>query len=314
MNRRAWMVRGGALATSVAAASTKSPAFAQISSNDKTKAKNVSRQPSLGNYITTRDGTQLFVRDWGRGEPIVFLAGWCLISDSWGYQMPALIDKGFRCIAYDRRGHGKSADPGSGYDYDTLADDLADLLEQRNLERVTLVAHSMASGEVIRYMARHGGKRVAKIAMLGPTAPAILKTTDNPIGIPREAFDKLRQELREDFPDWLQRNSAPFVVHATSQSMRNWLMNHMNQTSMQAVLDCNRIMIETDFRAELKAVRTPILVIHGDLDASAPLPLTGKRVAEIAPNARLKIYEKAPHGLFVTHARELNADLIAFAS
>jgi non-heme chloroperoxidase len=306
MDRRTWMRRCGALTVAATAAT-------QISAATKFTKNAVTLQPR-GNYVTTRDGTQLFVRDWGQGEPIVFLAGWCLNSDSWGYQMPTLVDQGFRCVAYDRRGHGKSADPGRGYNYDTLADDLADVLEQRNLKQVTLVAHSMAGGEAIGYLARHKDKRVARVVLLGPTAPCILQKPDNPYGVPRDVFDKMRQELRYDFQEWMVRNAAPFIAPSTSQATVAWFMNQMNQTSMQAMLDCNRIMIEGDFRAELKSLRTPMLVIHGDADASAPLPLTAKRIVEIAPDGKLKVYEKAPHALFVTHARELNADLLAFAS
>ena len=268
---------------------------------------------AAGNFVPMQDGTQLFVRDWGQGETIVFLAGWCLTSDSWGYQMPHFVEQGFRCIAYDRRGHGRSADPGGGYDYDTLADDLAELLKQRNLDRVTLVAHSMASGEVIRYMTRYKGERVTKIAMLAPTAPCLIYTSNNPSGIPREVFDQVREELRYDFQGWIARNSAPFIAPSTSQATVAWFANQMNQTSMQAMLGCNRSMIESDFREELKSINIPILVIHGDTDASAPLEITGKQVAVIAPNAKLKVYANAPHALFATHARKVNADLLTFA-
>jgi non-heme chloroperoxidase len=308
MNRRSLIARGSALATGTAAMTMlpQAPAATQLASALTDKVRS--------NLISANDGTQLFVRDWGSGEPIVFLAGWCLTSDLWAYQMSAMVEKGFRCIAYDRRGHGKSADPGRGYEYDTLADDLATVLEQRNLQQVTLVTHSMASGEAIRYMTRHNGKRVARICMIAPTAPAILQTINNPTGVPREFFEKLREELRDDFHGWIARNTEPFVVPSTSQAMRNWLTGQMTQVSMQAMLECNRIMIEADFRAELKTIKAPILVIHGDADASAPLLLTGKRVAEIAPNTKLKTYEKAPHGLFVTHVRELNADILKFAA
>ena len=281
---------------------------------DTVAANTLTLQNFPKNRLTLQDGTHLFVRDWGAGAPIVFLAGWCLTTDSWGYQMPDMVENGFRCIAYDRRGHGKSDDPGGGYDYDTLADDLAELLEQRNLDGVTLVAHSMASGEVIRYMTRHRGKRVAKIAMLGPTAPCLMQTANNPSGISREVFDQVRQELRYDFQGWIARNAAPFIAPSTCQTTIAWFTNQMGQTSMQAVLDCNRTIIESDFREELKLIDVPILVIHGSADASAPLELTGKCVVEIARNAKLKVYANAPHSLFATHARQVNADLLAFAS
>lgn len=263
--------------------------------------------------VIARDGTGLFVRDWGEGRPIVFLAGWTLTSEVWAYQAADLSDRGFRCVAYDRRGHGRSDDPGRGYDYDTLADDLESVLRARGLTDVTVVAHSMAGGEIARYMTRHKSARVRNIVFLAPTTPFLTQTPDNPTGVPASAFEQGRKAWLRDFPQWLDDNAVPFVTPETSPAMIAWIKGIMKTCSMKAIIECNKAMVSTDFRRDLKAMKVPALVIHGDRDASAPLALTGKRTAELVPGATLKIYEGAPHGLFVTHIDRLNADLLAFA-
>lgn len=264
--------------------------------------------------VVAKDGTELFVRDWGEGRPLVFMAGWTLTSEAWAYQAAELSDQGFRCVSYDRRGHGKSDDPGRGYDFDTLADDLASLLEARDLTEVTLVAHSMASGEVVRYMARHNGARVRSIVFLAPTTPFLTQTPDNPIGVPAAVFEQVRQSWMHDFPKWIDENAAPFVTPQTSPGMIAWIKAQMTSCSMKAVIECNRAMVATDFRKDLAGIKVPALVIHGTMDASAPLQLTGKRTAEIVPGAKLKVIEGAPHGLFVTHIEQVNTEIRAFAS
>ncbi len=266
------------------------------------------RQP-----VVTRDGVELFVRDWGEGRPMVFLAGWTLTSEAWAYQAADLSDQGFRCVAYDRRGHGRSDDPGRGYDYDTLADDLETVLRARNLTDVTLVAHSMAGGEVARYLTRHGSHRVRSVVLLAPTTPFLLQTSDNPLGVPAAFFEQARNGWLHDFPKWVDDNAAPFVTPETSPGMIAWIKGLMTSCSMRAAIDCNKAMVATDFRPDLKAIKIPVLVIHGDRDVSARLALTGKRTADLIPGAALKVYEGAPHGLFVTHIARLNADLLAFA-
>lgn len=277
------------------------------------EAQGAPRPATPGRPVATRDGARLFIRDWGAGEPLVFLAGWSLPSDMWGYQMAPLCDAGFRCIAYDRRGHGRSDDPGRGYDYDTLADDLAEVLDSLDLRGVTLVAHSMSGGEAVRYLSRHGkAGRVKKVLFLAPTLPFLTQTPDNPMGVPAAALDQVRNTFMADFPKWIEDNSAPFVLPQTSEPMRTWIKTMMLRTSMKAVLDCNRAMVAADFRPELAKLAVPSLVIHGDKDASAPLEITGKRAAALIPGGQLKIYEGAPHGLFVTHASQLNADIAAF--
>lgn len=262
--------------------------------------------------IETRDGVRLFVRDWGSGPPVLFLAGWTLGSDFWCYQMAALQARGLRCIAFDRRGHGRSADPGGGYDFDTLADDVAAVIERLGLRGVTLVGHSMASGEIARYVARHGTRRLARITFVSPTTPFIMRAPDNPEGVPREALVAGRAPLAIDFPNRIGATIRPIFAENGSAEMLDWVKGMMVRTSLQAALDCARAMQETDFRADLPRIDVPTLVIHGDSDRSAPLALTARRTAALIPSARLTLYEGAPHGLPLTHVERLNADLLGF--
>jgi pimeloyl-ACP methyl ester carboxylesterase len=265
------------------------------------------------NIIRTADGAELFYRDWGNGTPVVFLAGWALPSDFWCYQMTPLSEAGFRCIAYDRRGHGRSSDPGRGFDYDTLADDLAAVLDALHLSSVQVVAHSMSAGEVIRYCRKRRGLGIQRIALIGPTLPCLVKTDDNPEGVDRCLLDATRRQiLAEGFPSWLEANARPFVTPDTKAETITWLKNMMLSCSMKAVIECNRAMIEADFRTELKEIRIPTLIIHGDRDASAPIELTSRRIVPLMPEARLSVYEGAPHGLPATHATRLTEDLQTF--
>jgi pimeloyl-ACP methyl ester carboxylesterase len=265
------------------------------------------------NFVRTADGVDLFFRDWGSGEPVLFVGGWSLPSDSWQYQMLALLDQGYRVIAFDRRGHGRSADPGCGYDFDTLADDLAAVIEALDLRAVTLVGHSMGCNEIVRYLALHGSERVKRVALLGPMTPFLLKTKDNPDGIDGSAFEVFRnQQLMRDFPQWVDDNMVPFVHSATPQGMKDWLKQMAFTASLHALRECNRSLVETDFRPDLPQVRVPVLLIAGDSDASAPLELTARRTAALLPRARLKIYKGAPHGMFITDMQRVNGDLLEF--
>jgi pimeloyl-ACP methyl ester carboxylesterase len=268
-----------------------------------------------GPFIETRDGTQLFYRDWGSGAPLVFMSGWALTSDCWGYQMAPLSDSGLRCIAYDRRGHGRSSDPGRGFEADTLADDLAAVLDALDLKNVTLVTHSMAGGEAVRYLSRHGSKRVARIALVAATLPFLMKTADNPDGIDAAVFENARRNVvLRDFPKALRDNMRPFGVAETSEAMLDWIAGLMLRCSMKALVECNRTLTSTDFRPDLVKIEVPTLIVHGDRDVSAPLAITGRKTAALMPHATVKIYEGAPHGLFLTHAERLNKDLIEFAA
>ncbi len=263
--------------------------------------------------IRTADGVGLFHRDWGSGPPVVFVASWSLPSDSWAYQMLALSEAGCRCVAYDRRGHGRSDDPGRGFDFDTLADDLAAVMEALDLRGATLVGFSMGTGEVVRYLTRHGAGRVARIVLIGTTTPMLARAADNPDGLDPALFEAFRiGALMQDFPGWIDDSMVPFVTAETPPGLRNWVRDMAQRTSAKALLDCNRTLTAADFRAELRSVGVPTLVIHGGQDMTCPLDLTGRPTAALVPDARLTVYEGAPHGLFLTHMARLNADLLAF--
>ncbi len=263
--------------------------------------------------IKTDDGVGLFYRDWGQGRPIVFVAAWALPSEAWQYQMARLSDEGFRCIAFDRRGHGRSSDPGGGYTIDRLADDLAKVFENLDLKDVTLVGHSLGAAEAVRYLSRHGAARVSRLVLIAPTTPFLPRTADNPDGLDPAASQAARAAFARDFPGILVANIKPFVVPATSQAMIDWIVGMMTQTSLQAVIDCNRAFSVADFRQELPKLALPTLIVQGDADASAPLALTGRKTVALIPGAELKVYEGAPHGLIFTHMDRVNADIAAFA-
>ncbi|MGG5885555.1 alpha/beta fold hydrolase [Falsiroseomonas sp. HC035] len=264
--------------------------------------------------IRTRDGVGLFHRSFGDGPPVVFLASWSLPSDSWFGQMMAIRDAGLRAVAYDRRGHGRSDDPGHGFDYDTLADDLADVLAVLDLSAVTLVAMSGAAGEAVRYLTRHGAGRIARLALVGPTTPLLAQRPDNPAGIPAEVLGALREELRQDFPSWLARNVRAFGGPEASDAMLDWVCRLAAGASLPGLLDFHRSLAETDFRAELAGLRLPVLVIQGDADATCPMELTGGPTAALIPGARLQVFPGAPHGLIVSDPERLSAALLDFVS
>jgi pimeloyl-ACP methyl ester carboxylesterase len=263
--------------------------------------------------VRTRDGVNLFCRTWGdpAGQPVLFAHSWAAHSDMWRYQMADLADRGYRCIAYDRRGHGRSSDPGHGYDTDSLADDMAQVIEAFDLTGAVLVGHSMAGGEIVRYLTRHGSGRVAKIVLIAPTTPCVAKRADNPHGIDPAMFEAVRATWRKDFHKWIGDNAAPFFTPETSPEAVRWMVDLTDSVSLDAAIACNREMTAADFRAEMRRIDVPTLVIHGDVDASAPLELTGRPTAALIPGARLEVYEGAPHGLFVTHMDRLNGDVAA---
>jgi non-heme chloroperoxidase len=244
----------------------------------------------------------------------VFLHAWSLPQDMWVHQMLPLSEQGFRCISYDRRGHGRSTDPGVGYDYDTLSDDLACVLEALDLRDVTLVGYSFAAGEIVRYFSRHGSARIARVAFVAPCGPPFMtKTPDNPDGLDAAYFAGEQAKVRFSFAAWLEDNKAPFFTHETPAVVTDWTIRLMLQTSAKAALECMRIMTSTDFRAELANITVPAIVIHGDRDMSAPIDLTGRKTAAAIPGARLEVYAGGPHGIFFTHAERLTADIKAFA-
>jgi pimeloyl-ACP methyl ester carboxylesterase len=272
------------------------------------------------NYVATSGGVELFYRDWqpeathGNGKTIVFVPSYSLPGDMWACQMLPLARQGFRCIAYDRRGHGRSSDPGGGYDYDTLADDLAAVIDALDLSRVTLVGYSMGGAEAVRYLTRHGSARVARLALIASTLPMLMKTPDNPDGIDCACVDAFRQDLASDYPRWLADNARPFAGPGASQAMIDWIREMALRTSHHALFACNETVSRGDFRNELRDIDVPTLIVQGDRDVSNPLELTSQRTARLIPNARLVVYEGAPHGIFLSDAARLTADIAAFAS
>lgn len=263
-------------------------------------------------YVSAPDGTRLYWTQWGSGQPILFSSSAGMSTEMWNYQMSAFAERGYRCIAFDRRGHGRSDIPPDGYDYNTFADDLAALLEKLGLEDLTVVSHSMGGGEVVRYLTRHGSSRVRRVVLISPTTPFMLQTADNPNGIPQATLEALRASWRKDFPKWVADNTAPFFVPETSPALMRWGAGLLASWPSRLAIACNVALTTTDFRNELRKIAVPTLVIHGDRDASAPLALTGRPTAELIPGCRFKVYEGAPHGLLYTHMDRLHADILQF--
>jgi non-heme chloroperoxidase len=263
-------------------------------------------------FVESHDGTNLYWREWGRGIPVLFVHSWCMNSQMWDYQFAALGHRGMRCIGFDRRGHGRSDQPPTGYDYDTLALDMATVIETLDLQDLTLVGHSMGAAEIVRYLSRHGDARVKRIVLLAPVLPFLTKTANNPDGVPAEMFEAWRAQWRDDFAKWVTDNAAPFFTPDTSPALIKWAVEMLLQTSLPVAIACNRAVAETNFQPELPRIRVPTLLLQGDKDASAPIELTGNKVASLMPNCRLKIYEGAPHGLMFTHMARLHADLLEF--
>jgi non-heme chloroperoxidase len=269
--------------------------------------------------ITTRDGTGIFYKDWGTGQPVVFSHGWPLNADAWDDQAYFVASHGYRAIAHDRRGHGRSGQSWDGNDMDTYADDLAELIEALDLHDAVLVGHSTGGGEVTRYIGRHGTSRVAKAVLVGAVPPLMLKTEANPGGTPIEAFDAIREGLLNDRSQFYQDLSAPFyganrAGAEVSQALRDWFWVLSMQVEFKAAYDCVKAFSETDMTEDLKKIDVPVLIVQGDDDQIVPLDDSGRLSAQIVKDATLKIYPGTPHGLANTTAYKdtLNADLLAF--
>ncbi|MDP4022491.1 alpha/beta hydrolase [Methylobacterium sp. NEAU 140] len=268
-------------------------------------------------FIEARDGARLFYKDWGRGRPVVLIHGWPLDADMWEYQQPALTEAGFRTIAYDRRGFGRSDQTWAGYDYDTFADDLKAVLDGLDLQDVALVGFSMGGGEIARYMGRHGGARVTRAALISAVPPYLLKTADNPDGVDAAVFAGMIDGLKKNRPHFLANFAKTFFgagvfSSPVSAELIQWTGNLAMLASPKATVDCVRAFGETDFRADMAAFRVPTLVVHGDADETVPFPVSGKAAAAAIPGARLAVYEGASHAVPFTHADRLNADLLDF--
>ena len=267
--------------------------------------------------IETRDGQRLFTIDQGAGDkgagrPIVFIHGWTLSSAIWSLQIEALASQGLRAIAYDRRGHGQSSKPDAGYDYETLAGDLATLLDKLDLTDVVLVGHSMSAGEVVRYLARHGTARVSRVMLVAPTTPYALKTDDNPQGVERAIYDKMVAALQTDRYGYLASGAPGLLGRNVEPELVEWAMSIALQAAPQAQIDCLRAFSETDFRPDLEAVTVPTLILYGTAD-SPIAPINAQRTQAGIAGSRVEIYEGAPHALFVTDAERFNRDLLQFA-
>lgn len=260
--------------------------------------------------VRAADGTELAVRDWGEGPTVLFVNAWACPMRMWDAQVAALTRAGVRCVNFDRRGHGRSQDPGRGYDMDTLASDIGAVLDQLDLRDVTLVGHSMGGAESIRYLARDDRGRVRRAVLLAPAAPFLTHTADNPFGAPAEYHEQLRGQWIADFPKWLADNARPFYRPETSAETVAAGVRMLLETPVPVAVACNRALASTDLREDCRKVRVPVHVVHGDHDASAPLEITGKRVAALIPNARLTVIPGAPHGLFTTDAAAVNAAIL----
>ncbi|MBN2972304.1 alpha/beta hydrolase [Roseomonas aeriglobus] len=270
-------------------------------------------------YVKTRDGTDIYVKDWGEGRPVVLIHGWPLSSDMWDAQAMAMADAGFRVIAYDRRGFGRSGQPLSGYDYDTLSDDLADVLEATGAtENVTLVGFSMGGGEVARYMSRHGGKGVIATALLGSVVPYMLKTDDNPNGVPEETLQQIGDGIKKDRADFFRNTFFPQFFgtgtfsHPVSDEVLHTATRIAMDASLKATLACAESFGHTDFRRDLASFAVPTLIVHGTADKTVPIDATAREAAKGIAGAQLVEYDGEPHGFTETARDRITKDLLTF--
>ena len=269
------------------------------------------------NTVTTADKTELYVKDWGSGQPVILLHGWPLSADSWDDQAMALADAGYRTIAYDRRGFGRSSQPWSGYDYDTLADDLAAVIEQTGAQGAVLAGFSMGGGEVARYLSRHGVGLVTKAVLVSSVVPFMLKTDDNPKGTAKAVFDKMTKGMKEDRAEFFAKFFEDFygvgmLSSPVSDEVIEWSRQVAMQASLKATLACAASFATTDFRPDLAAFKVPTLIIHGTGDKIVPIDAAGRAAAKGIAGSTLLEYEGAAHGLLVTEKERVTRDLLDF--
>lgn len=269
--------------------------------------------------ITTRDGTQLYVKDWGpkTGRPVIMMHGWPLTSDTWDDFAVVAANAGFRAISYDRRGFGRSEQPWDGYEYDTLADDLADVIEATGAQDAALFGFSMGGGEVARYMSRHGGKGVSKAALIASVVPYMAQTPDNPDGVPQSVFDEMTAGMKEDRAHFFHGFLKSFYgvgvfTGSVSEAVLDWSFQQTMMAGLWPTLACAKAFSSTDFRPDLPSFKVPTLIIHGTGDQTVPIETSGRAAAAAIPGATLIEYEGAPHGLFASNKQQLTDDLMAF--
>jgi non-heme chloroperoxidase len=264
----------------------------------------------------TSDGVEIYYKDWGKGKPVLFSHGWPLDADMWESQMLFLSSRGYRTIAFDRRGFGRSSQPWDGYNYDTFADDIHQLIEHLQLTDVTLVGFSMGGGDVTRYIARHGTSKVAGLALLGAVVPAFVKSDNYPQGVDSKVFEDIKAGVLKDRPQFISNFNPIFygtnIGHSVSAGIFSQTVNIAMLASLKGTLDCVSAFSTTDFRPDMAKIDVPTIVIHGDSDVVVPFEATGKQAVEMISDVRLKLYEGAPHGFAVTHCARLNEDLLAF--
>ncbi|MFJ8781190.1 alpha/beta fold hydrolase [Streptomyces sp. NPDC102476] len=281
-------------------------------------------------YVTTTDGTRLHCTDWGSGRPVVLLAPGVMSSRAFEFQATYLAGQGLRCVSFDRRGCGRSDWPWEGYDYDTLADDLAAVLESRDLRDVALVGCAVGAGEAVRYLARYGADRVSRLILVSPTTPFMMRTVDNPQGIDPAVLEEMTAAIEADRPRWAAELAGPFFAGAeapcytgtaadwhglpVSAEVARWMTDLTLDSSPQAGIQICRTLFATDQRAEIAEVPVPTLVVHGEADLAAPVELCGVRTAALVPDSTFVRYEGAAHGLFASHAERLNKDIMSFLS
>ncbi|WP_323990938.1 alpha/beta hydrolase [Nguyenibacter sp. L1] len=267
--------------------------------------------------LTARDGTEIYYKDWGTGQPVLFSHGWPLSADMWDHQMLHLAQNGYRAIAFDRRGFGRSSQPWTGYDYDTFADDIAQLIDHLDLRDIVLVGFSMGGGDIVRYITRHGDSRVSKLVLISAVTPFFIRTDDHPDGVPAEIFDAIRAEITNDRAQFLDDfNTIFYGTNRPDSTVSKGVLTQTLQIALQAsikgTIDCVTAFSETDFRKEMADIRVPTLIIHGDDDQTVPLAPTAALAARIVPGAQFKVYPGAPHATCTTHKDLVNQDLLAF--
>ncbi|WP_214322633.1 alpha/beta fold hydrolase [Nonomuraea sediminis] len=267
-------------------------------------------------FFETRDGTKLAYEDYGQGDPILFVHGAMLSTDMWEYQFPYFVERGYRVIGMDRRGHGRSDRPSTGYDIETGADDLADLIEHLDLRDFTVITHSMGGHETVSYLNKYGEDRVARLALVSALLPFMKQTDDNPHGIPEALIEATLAQVQRNRPRWLANQAQAYfatnLFNDVSPAMIESVIAQCLTPSPWAVLQSQRAVLNTDLRKQVAAVTVPTLIVHGDADFSAPIDVTGRRTAELLPKADYKEYPGAGHGVYITHQDQLNADLLAF--